>query len=389
MLHVGIDCRPLQEGAAGVRTYLRGLLREFARFSNLQVTCFCSRALPAVELGISSPHVTLVNVAGRWVNNWFWTEWQLPRAVMKSNSEWERSAQRPRVREAGGARTRPIDLFHFPAYTASSRLSCRTVVSVHDVSYAAHPEWYPNRSGRVRQRFYRVSAEEADAVITMSQFSKSEIMRVYSVAEEDIYPIYLASGLQDVKPAPRWDRPEKLSRYLLHVGDLHRRRNLVTALEAFHRAEPDPDLDFVMVGKDLGGRAEIEERAGALGILPRLHFLQDLPVDQMPHYYQNAVALIYPSLYEGFGLPLLEAMQWQCPVVASRVASIPEVAGDGAWLVDPLNPDEIAEGIRAILRQPETRQRFIEKGLKRAALFTWRKTAEQTAEVYRQVCGGE
>jgi len=362
-------------------------LKEFSRFSDLQVTCFCSRGLPVPDLGINSPGVALVKVGGRWVNNWFWTEWQLPRAIMKLNTEWEKGLGPSQTRGSGRGRARPIDLFHFPAYTASSRLSCRTIVSVHDVSYAAHPEWYPHRAGKVRQRFYRLSAEEADGVITMSQFSKNEIMRVYSVPEENIHPIYLASGLQDVKPAARWERPERLARYLLHVGDLHLRRNLPTAMEAFHRAGPDSDLALVMIGRDLGGRPEIEERASALGMQNRLHFLQDVPIDQMPHYYQNAVALIYPSLYEGFGLPLLEAMQWSCPVVASRVASIPEVTGEAAWLVDPLNPSEIADGIRSILRQPETRQQLIEKGLQRAATFTWRKTAEQTTAVYRHVCG--
>jgi glycosyltransferase involved in cell wall biosynthesis len=169
------------------------------------------------------------------------------------------------------------------------------------------------------------------------------------------------------------------------VGDLHARRNLLTALDAFCTEAADRDLDFVFIGRDLGARAEIQQHARNLGCQDRLHFLQDVPLDQMPHWYRNAALMVYPSLYEGFGLPLLEAMQCGCPVVASRAASIPEVVGDAAWLVDPMSVREIAEGIRAILTQPETRERLIQKGLQRVKQFSWKKTAENTVGVYRRV----
>ncbi len=456
-MHIGIDCKPLQEGPAGVQTYLRNLVRELASIPEIRVTCFYSTAFKAPELPAGGD---VKAVKGPWINNWVWTEWQLPRAVHASNAPGgcrvpgvggQGSGIGYRVSEVGGsgvgtedseqgrsegldraaADTRPvtskqssnltpdpqstnpqpptrhptpdtghltpdtrhptphsqypIDIFHFPAYTASSRLNCSKVVSIHDVSYAAHPDWYPHAGGKIRQRFYRRSAECADAVITISEFSKREIARVYSIAPERIFSIYLASGLEDVKAAARWDRPQRLQWYLLHVGDLHARRNLLTALDAFKMVALDRDLDFVFIGRDLGARAEIQQHAKNLGCQNRLHFLQDLPLDQMPHWYRNAALMVYPSLYEGFGLPLLEAMQCGCPVVASRAACIPEITGDAAWLVDPLNAREIADGIRTILAQPETRELLVKKGLQRARQFSWKKTADETVAVYRQV----
>lgn len=401
MLRVGIDCKPLQEGSSGVRTYIGNLLREIASLPNIQLTCFFSSAFRPPDLPAK---VHVMPVAGPWINNWVWMEWQLPRAVRQmSNVEDVLQASARPVSSDGLPDTRyptsdpqprtpdtrsltPIDVFHFPAYTASSKLSCRKVVSIHDVSYAAQPQWYPYRGGKLRQRFYRRSAESADAIITMSQFSKEEIIGVYSVEPERVFPIYLASGLEEAVPAAQWERHGNFRNYLLHVGDQHLRRNLLTALEAFQTLAVECDLDFVFIGRDLGARSEIRHRAAVLGCAGRLHFLQDLPLDQMPHWYRHAAALVYPSLYEGFGLPLLEAMQWGCPVVASRAASIPEVAGgNAAWLVDPLNKTQIAEAIAAVLQRPETRASLIARGFERVTRFSWKKTAEQTVAVFRAV----
>ncbi|HEY3132771.1 MAG TPA: glycosyltransferase family 1 protein [Acidobacteriota bacterium] len=401
-----------------MQTYLRNLLPELASIPEIQVACFFSMAFeaPALPAGVKR-----IPVKGPWINNWVWMEWQLPRAVRRmANDEWRMTNEENRKSQVAGRRSKEelksnemsssasevrtdsgsrhstfdirhstFDLFHFPAYTASSRMSCRKVVSIHDVSYAAYPNWYPHSGGKIRQRFYRRSAECADGIITLSQFSKSEITRVYSIEPSRIFRVHLASGLERVKPAQRWDRPPKGQWYLLHVGDLHARRNLLTALDAFNVVSEERHLDFVLVGRDLGARSDIQQHARKLGCQNRLHFLQDVPLDQMPHWYRNAALLVYPSLYEGFGLPLLEAMQCGCPVVASRAACIPEIAGDAAWLVDPLNAREIAEGIRAILVQPETRAQLIEKGLQRAQQFSWKKTAEQTVGVYREVLKGQ
>ena len=416
-MRIGVDCKPLQEGAAGVQTYLRNLLRELASVSELQLVCFYCAGLQPPDL---PQGVDAGRVSGPWINNWIWMEWQLPRAVWRmsrgecrvanaglkpgiSDQQPATPGLRPGARDVRPAAPDPrsatpnlqpvtchlqpsaLDLFHFPAYTASSRLPCRKVVSVHDVSYATHPEWYPHAAGKARQRFYRRSAERSDHIITISHFSRSEILRVYAVSPERVTSIPLASGLEAINGAPGWDRRSTRRRYLLHVGDLHRRRNLLIAIEAFHMVASEQDLDFVFIGKDLGAAEAVRGHAARLGCAGRLHFLQDLPLEQMPPWYANAVALVYPSLYEGFGLPLLEAMQCACPVVASRAASIPEVTGDAAWLVDPLNAGEIAAGIGAILRQPETRELLVRKGKEQAARFSWKKTAAATTAVYREV----
>ncbi|MBI3940897.1 MAG: glycosyltransferase family 4 protein [Acidobacteria bacterium] len=381
-MHVGIDCKTLQDGPAGMRTYLRNLLDALVDIPGIRLSCFICAAFKDPDLPAG---VGIRRVAGPWINNFVWIEWQLLRAARRMAAPGKQAeAKRPGAATADPAPS-GIQVFHFPAYTACSRMPIRKVVSVHDVSYAAHPHWYPHSSGRFRQAFYRRSATGADAIITASHFSKSEIVRVYSVSPERVFPIHLASGLEGVQPADLWDQGGRTRRYLLHVGDLHARRNLLTALDAFQAVAAEQDLEFVLIGEDLGARAEIERHAAMQGCAQRLHFLQNVPLAQMPHWYRNASALVYPSVYEGFGLPLLEAMQWGCPVVASRAASIPEITGDAAWMVDPLNSREIAAGIRAILQQPHLRAMLVSKGIERARSFSWRRTAEQTVAVYRHV----
>ncbi|MBI2822868.1 MAG: glycosyltransferase family 4 protein [Acidobacteria bacterium] len=388
-IRIGIDCKPLQEGAAGVRTYLRNLLPALASCSGVNLVCFFSAAYGTPDLPAGAE---TKRVIGPWINNWIWMQWQLPVAVSQSRraagrqaAGIERSGVRAGSASCSRAQSRGLpDLFHFPAYTASSWLACRKVVTVHDVSYAAYPHWYPHAGGKLRRRFYRRSAEGADAIITTSNFSKSEIVRVYSIKPERVFAIYLASGLESVQPALHWERQGLSRSYLLHVGDQHTRRNLLTALSAFQAILPEHDLDFVFIGRDLGVREEMRQHARTLGCDGRIHFLQDLPLAQMPHWYRNAAALVYPSVYEGFGLPLLEAMQLGCPVVGSRASSIPEVTGDAAWLVDPLSAREIAAGIRTILQRPEVRESLQNRGFERVRHFGWKTTAQQTVRAYRR-----
>ena len=362
-MRIGVDCLALQNGAAGVKTYLRNLLPHLALVPDVELVRFVSSAFPEpADLGDGAQ---TVRVSGRWWNNWVWMRLQLPRAVPPT-----------------------VNLVHFPAYTAAYTLPCPRVVCVHDVSYAARPEWYPHAAGIMRQRFYRRSAVTAQAVITLSQFSRTEIQAVYGIPSERIFPIHLASGLAATRPAERWDRRGLTGAYLLHVGDLHRRRNLRTAIDAFNAVARERSLSFVLIGKDLGERENLQRHAASLGCAGRLLFLQDVPSGELHHWYSNASLLVYVSLYEGFGLPLLEAMQCGCPVIAGRAASIPEVAGDAAWMVDPVKSDEIAAAIRTVMDQPEIRQGLVQRGRSRAGQFDWRKTAEATADVYRSVLRG-
>jgi len=364
VLRIGFDGRALASPAGGVRRYTRELFGALAGLGGdrriVAIGAPADVALPGgVEAAPAAP--SLPSNAG-------WMLTGLPIA-------------------AGRAR---LDLFHAPAYTVPVVSPRPLVVTIHDVSYERHPEWYPYRRDPVRRAFYRWCARAADRVITDSAFSRGEISAAYDIPPERIDVVALAAS-PAFTPGPALPLPPSVPRrYLLHVGDLHKRRNLDVVVRAMARLRStDPhsgDVGVVLAGVDrqeahdaLSDSAMTAAGVVALGAA-------DEPTLQA--LYRSAAALVYPSRYEGFGLPLIEAMACGLPVIASRASCIPEVTGDAAVLLDP---DDV-EGWTAALAQMLGDARFAaargEAGVRRAATFSWRRTAEQTAAVYERLLSG-
>jgi alpha-1,3-rhamnosyl/mannosyltransferase len=350
-LRIGFDARALASPAAGVRRYTRELFGAMATIEGVGVVAVGAAAGTEVPAGVSR-----APAAASLPTNPGWMLTGLPRA----------------------ARAARLDVFHAPAYTAPLGGPRPLVLTIHDVSYERHPEWYPYRRDPLRRAFYRWSARTADRIITDSSFSKSEIVSAYGLgaARIDVVPLAPASSFGPGAGTAR------AFRYVLHVGDLHPRRNLDVAMRALGRVRarrPDlAELRLVLVGVDRGGLAAI---AGSSDFV---EFAGTVTEDHLVELYRGAAALVYPSVYEGFGLPLLEAMACGTPVLAARAASIPEVAGDAAILLDPHDEAAWAEAIEAVF-EPAVSARLRDAGLARAVGFTWRRAAEATVAVYRQV----
>jgi glycosyltransferase involved in cell wall biosynthesis len=284
-----------------------------------------------------------------------------------------------------------VDLIHAPAYTAPFWAGVPVVLTIHDVSYETHPEWYPYRRDWLRRYFYRRSATAAARVLTDSAFSASEIASAYGLPRSRItvtpLGVHPAFGAGD--PNLALDLPANVTEpFLLHVGDLHERRNLPMLVDALLAARRHfgalAALSLVVVGLDRGvsdGLCEMAADAGApeavvaLGVVDegRLHAL-----------YRGATALMYPSLYEGFGLPLIEAMASGTPVIASHEASIPEVLGGAGMLLDPHDSASWRDAIIRIVNDESLRGDLRARGLARAATYTWQRTARLTLDVYRE-----
>jgi len=289
------------------------------------------------------------------------------------------------------ARRAAVDLIHAPAYTAPLYSAMPVVLTIHDVSYERHPEWYPYRRDWLRRAFYRRSARGAAHILTDSEFSRAEIVAAYDIDPDRITVAPLgAAAVFD--PGDAASLPAGIvSPFLLHVGDLHERRNLSVVvkglIEARKRLQAQaPSL--VLAGVDRGVGDQLSAAAAENGAQDAIIRLGAVSESTLRSLYHGAAALVYPSRYEGFGLPLVEAMASGTPVLASRAASIPEVVGESGVLLDPDDHRRWAEAIVHVITDPVLRARLRHDGLARAAMFTWEKTARITLDVYKRVTEG-
>ncbi len=358
-LRIAFDGRTLNSPAGGVRRYVREL------FAVMHV------AVPAAEvmaIGVSSAvslpsGVRAANGAASLPTNLGWSLTGLPLAIRRTR----------------------CDVFHAPAYTAPLWGARPLVLTVHDVSYARHPEWYPYRVDPVRQAFYRASARRADRILTDSSFSRDEIIAAFGIDRDriDVVPLGVSARFT---PDPAVAREP----FVLHVGDLHPRRNLAMLLDAvieLKRSEPScASLTLVLAGADRGLLASLthQARAGA-GVL---RYLGQPTDDELIGWYRRAAVFAYPSRYEGFGLPPLEAMACGAPVIASTAASVPEVVGSAARLLAVDDARGWYESIRAVLTNHALAAELSTGGPVRAAQFTWERTARATVDTYTRAIAG-
>jgi glycosyltransferase involved in cell wall biosynthesis len=252
----------------------------------------------------------------------------------------------------------------------------RAVVNVHDLSFESNPELMGRRDRLMFRTFVPRSARRADRVLAISERTKRDLIEHYRIPERKIVvtPLGVDPTFRPNGTAP--DEP----RYALFVGGIQPRKDPLTASEAL--ALVDGDLRLVLVGDEKRGGDEVRSAVRRLGLEPRVEFAGYVEHDGLAALYRGAACLVFPSRYEGFGLPVLEAMASGTPVVATTAGAVPEVAGDAAVLVEPGDPEALAEGIRKALGD---RERLVAAGLERARRFTWAETARRTLAVYREL----
>jgi glycosyltransferase involved in cell wall biosynthesis len=361
---VGLDGRGFGSPAGGVRRYVRELTTALVAIDpEMQLMAIGTH--PGDTL---PPGVTGVPIGRSLPSNFGWSIDGLPRAIRRTG----------------------LDVFHAPAYTAPLWGAHPLVVTIHDVSYARHPEWYPYRIDPVRRWFYRRSAQAADLVITDSEFSRREIEAAYAIPPEHIRVIPLGVGAPFAPMAGKRGTPEgHRSPTMLHVGDLHARRNLRVLVDvlAMLRSREDAlrNTSLVLAGADRGAGAEILEHAKALGVADGIRLVSAANDQAVVALMHQADVFAYPSVYEGFGLPPLEAMACGTPVIASKASSIPEVVGDAGMLVAPDDLRGWYDAAVSVLTSEPHAAALRRSGLARAASFTWQRTARQTRDVYREV----
>jgi glycosyltransferase involved in cell wall biosynthesis len=292
---------------------------------------------------------------------------------------------------SAGLLKHPVDVYHEPNYLAF-RFSGPSVITVHDLSWIRHPETHPKQRLAAMSRYFPRSLERAAAILTDCSFVKKELVEMFGLNPERVTPVLLGVS-PDFYPRDPSECNAFLAehglahgQYVLSVGTLEPRKNIPALIDAYSMLPADLQQRFPLVLVGMRGwlTSGLEERMKPLverGVIKPLGYVAD---EMMPLIYSGAAAFVFPSLYEGFGLPPLEAMACGAPVISSRSSSLPEVVGDAGILIDPLNVDELAESLRRVLEDRAFAEVLAQQGIKRAAGFSWKKTAAETIAVYRR-----
>jgi glycosyltransferase involved in cell wall biosynthesis len=294
-------------------------------------------------------------------------------------------------------RRRPVDLLHVQ-YTAPPFAPCPVVATIHDLSFEHLPSTFKRRS-RAQLRFtVRRTARAAAHVIASSEFTRRDIIETYNVAKSrtSVVPLAAASHFRPVREAEELRRIRQLygieGDYILAVGSIQPRKNLARLFRAYSDLRRSRERDklptLLVVGKRAWLYDETLRAVEECGVGDAVKFTGYVPETDLPALYSGALCFVYPSYFEGFGLPPLEAMRCGAAVVAGDRTSLPEVTGDAALLVDPFDTGAIAAAIARLIDDKTLRALLSERGLARAARFDWRETARLTLEVYRRATGG-
>lgn len=351
--------------SAGIHRYIYELLRRLPQKApGVAFTAFIGpRAVPPPVPGI------------HWVRAVWPTHRPLGRIL------WEQLALPLRLARGGW------DLLHALAFVAPLAARLPVAVTVYDLSFVRYPEAFRAPNRMYLRLFTRLTCRRAAGILTISQAAREDLVRLWGLPPERIEVAYPGVDPR-FRPLPaeavvafraRHGLPD---RFILYVGTLEPRKNLEVLLEAVARLSPPVPL--ILIG-GRGWKPAFLSRLRELEREGRARWVGFVPDAELPLWYNAAALFAYPSRYEGFGMPPLEAMACGTPVIAARASSLPEVVGEAGWLVDPGDVEGWVEGLRALLRDEGLREALRARGLARARRFTWEATAEATARLYNKI----
>ena len=368
-MRIAIDARKLHD--YGIGTYVRNILKQLAlqdRTNEYVLICQPHDCGMAAELG---PNFTSVPDASP------------PYSVAEQFSV------------PLDLRRHKVDLLHEPHYVLPPFVPCRAVVTIHDCIHLRFPQYLPHRglAHAYARMFLWTATHQADRIITVSEASKRDILQYFRIPPERIEVIY--NGIDDrfwLSP-PEDEMGRVRERYqldgpfLLYAGNIKPHKNLERLIEAFHqlRREGFDHLRLLIIGDEISKYATLRRAVHRYKLHKHVRFFGFVPDQTLAALYRLASVFVFPSLYEGFGLPPLEAMASGTPVVTSNVSSMPEVTGDAALLVDPYDTEAIAHGIRMALTDDTLRDDLRARGLKRAREFSWARSAGRVRAIYDEV----
>jgi glycosyltransferase involved in cell wall biosynthesis len=368
-LHIAIDAHAVGTRLAGNETYIVNLIEALAEIDTRNRYTL---------------YVTRREARERFHNRWpnFTTRLTLPHTPLV----------RIPVTLVAELRRRPVDLLHVQ-YTAPPFVPCPVIPTIHDLAFEHLPETFKRRSWMQLRLTVRRTARRAAHILTVSEFSRRDIIETYRIAGERI-TVTPEAAPEGFAPADRGAIERVRARYqiegdyILAVGSIQPRKNLTRLLAAYSdllRRRTHAKLPrLVLVGKRAWLYEETLRTVNRLNLTGHVTFTGYVEERDLPPLYSGALCFVYPSYFEGFGLPPLEAMKCGAPVITGDRSSLPEVVGEAGLMVDPFDTEALAEAIRRVLDDAGLRQTLRERGLQRARSFSWRETARLTLQAYEQ-----
>jgi glycosyltransferase involved in cell wall biosynthesis len=365
-MKIGIDARPLSYRLTGIGIYLKHLLDEIQGLDTENHYCLISNA--PIDYKIRNPKWS--KVEGRFrtkLVSTLWLQLNAPLIASKKN----------------------IDLFWGPRHQLPVFLPQRvkTVLTVHDIVHRLYPETMSLPNLLSERVFFHLSLLRSNAIIVDSQSTASGIQRFYKIAPDKIDTIHPGIPFLPGKSNGNADLNLRLpSKYFLFVGTLDPRKNFERLFRAFEMIRPERHgVHLLIVGSEGWKNQSFRKRIKLHTLNGHVHMTGYVPRDCLESLYRKALCLVFPSLYEGFGFPILEAMFCGTPVITSNTSSMPEVAGNAALLVDPRKVNALVEAMHEVMRKEDLRNHLSAKGLERAKFFSWKHCAEETIQVFEKV----
>lgn len=354
---------------AGVSRYTEALVRELpSRAPDDSFIVFAPPDRPAPDRGFD-PSLQ-------------WAHARLPTQSPTVRIAWEQTVG------LAVARRYRLDVLHAPVNVTPVATGCPRVVTIHDLAFHHYPQQYPGAKQRYLRAMTRLSVRRATRVIAVSDATRQDVINLYGCHPDRVItvPNGVASEFQPLAPddVAAFRRQEGLAEpFVLFLGTLQPRKNLETLLRAYARVHAETGWKLIVAGAAGWSYDPIFETARDLGLIEKVRFVGYVAPERLPLWYNAAGMLVYPSLYEGFGLQLVEAMACGTPVIAADSSSLPEVVGNAGLIVGPRDVEGFARAIVSLARSPELRADLSSRGLKRARYYSWTATADGTLAVYR------
>ena len=372
-MRIALDIRKVDD--FGIGTYIRNLVLNLANLDQVNQYLLVAREQDRSKFDSLPPNFSfLIEHSGE---SPFWNDAVLPYTLKKNQ----------------------VQLLHTPHYQAPRFLRCKSVITIHDCVHILFPNYASSKSAyNQAKNATRRTIKKCSHIFTVSEATQRDLVRLFSVPEEKITVVYNAIDERAVLSDSPEEQKRVLERYqiqdpfLLYAGNIKPHKNIARIIEAFSVIKTElkddetwKNLKLIIIGDELSKHQFLRRTVIRSGVQHDVRFFGFVPYETLKVFYKSAQIFVFPSLYEGFGLPPLEAMANGTPVLASNVSSLPEVLGDAALLINPDNVFEISRGLKHLLFDSHLREELIEKGLEQVRRYSWSKSAELVWKTYKKV----